>query len=1345
MARLSAHLHFFIRKQQTHDAAWQRMTVILSGHEVPGEGEHKIMEHIRWARAQPTYAPNQRHCLYGLDADLIMLALVTHEPHFCLLREVVKFGGGGAGQPSREVLENPSEESFQLLQIGLLRDYFDAEFKPIPPGFDASQGTAKLPPKAVLPFGYDLERVIDDIVFLAMLVGNDFLPPLPTLDIAEGALNNLFDIYRQELPTLGGYLTHEGSFDAARAERVLARLALLEGDVLLERAKNAEEHAEKKGRRDQRDARKNGGAAPRRAQRVTELDEDDQFDAELAEVQSAAAVEEAPGPDPSMMRPEKRAFFLTQGGGGLQRWKEVYYTEKLELDSVSEMGDAMRRLCFSYVEGLTWVLQYYYRGVASWGWFYPNHYAPMASDLSGQTLLDAVAAVSFTLGTPFTPFEQLLAVLPSASSQLLPATHRALMEAGSPIQDFYPLTFKIDFEGKRNDWEGIVQVPFIEEARLLAAARGVDLSRLSAAERGRNTPGSVFTFAHSPGFAEEYPSSLPRSFAALHPSRCQVSPSAAPPPLPPTVRGFGPWLVPGTRLGGASPPGFPTLRTIHASARLANSGCNVFGSASKKESLLVRVSDLGPEPPSAADVSDMLLGSRCFVSWPYLQEAMVVAVSDSTGRVATPGCVPGSRVFSRSESDEWTAEAARLGARYLTHQGLELGRVSLLVHVRACEGLVKHADGSLQKRFGGAEAPYPLQATLRKCPGGADPRSQERPACDASALPQHGPALFLGRSHFGALARVVEGPLGDGTYTVAVTAFPPDAGAAKRCFAGAQARFERSGQLARRLRLSPRLLGQLTGSVWVRVDEATRLDCGLNLKNAKQGLCVPDYCRPTQDEDGWEYSEQAGRLVGAYAQRCPWLFKALADDLDGPQGIDVKAALPGMPPSEAARHAYDAAAWLRKQPAGRRPLVKTAASCPPEEALRALVAATGVAPVPMAPVLLERVAPLLLLAPLQEREAASVLCGGDFELGDRVVFVGCSQGSAPPFGARGTVVGIHPWEVGTSLELLLDAGFEGGSDLHGRVPARRGSLLPAAVCLNLSHPPPLPELGAWAPPQRSRRAPPALPPIDGRLAWSGGAEGGGGGAPSGALAAAKAALSQLSALVPQAHASAEPASRAAGAAKALKRAPPPAPDGAAPAADALLMAKLTLGGLAEAPRSRAPAGSGAGGRGGGAAAGRQPSMPADSEGSFRYGAPQGRGRGRGAPPFVERESPPAPLAGPQGALANAQQLLALLHSGGAKPAPPPAAGADAGAAILSLIRGGAAAQKTTHAGAAILALVQGAAPAAPAPKAVDDAAAELWASLSAGGGGPASPVHQGGGNAGLNILRMVNAGQEWEH
>lgn len=124
----------------------------------------------------------------------------------------------------------------------------------------------------------------------------------------------------------------------------------------------------------------------------------------------------------------------------------------------------MRSQAEGYIRAIQWNLHYYYNGCCSWSWYYPHHYAPFISDIKNFKNLK----LEFDMGTPFLPFEQLLAVLPAASKSLLPNAYHGLMtEENSPIIKYYPLDFKTDLNGKRQEWEAVVLIPLIDEKSLL--------------------------------------------------------------------------------------------------------------------------------------------------------------------------------------------------------------------------------------------------------------------------------------------------------------------------------------------------------------------------------------------------------------------------------------------------------------------------------------------------------------------------------------------------------------------------------------------------------------------------------------------------------------------------------------------------------------------------------------------------------------------------------------------------------------------------------------------------------------------------------------------------------------
>jgi 5'-3' exoribonuclease 2 len=89
MWKLSKSLQHYVMERLHNDESWKGLKIIFSDASVPGEGEHKILDFIRSQRLSVGYDPNTRHCIYGADADLIMLGLSTHEINFAILREQV--------------------------------------------------------------------------------------------------------------------------------------------------------------------------------------------------------------------------------------------------------------------------------------------------------------------------------------------------------------------------------------------------------------------------------------------------------------------------------------------------------------------------------------------------------------------------------------------------------------------------------------------------------------------------------------------------------------------------------------------------------------------------------------------------------------------------------------------------------------------------------------------------------------------------------------------------------------------------------------------------------------------------------------------------------------------------------------------------------------------------------------------------------------------------------------------------------------------------------------------------------------------------------------------------------
>nr|PVC54656.1 exoribonuclease [Theileria orientalis] len=402
MYKLSNKIVEYIKERVEKYDAWRRIVVIFSDSNVPGEGEHKIMEFIRSQRHCPDYDPNTKHVLHGMDADLIMLGLTTHEPNFYILREIVTFYVHPSNKiaPKEFELEEPEgrsalapkadnmskEEKYmkmmrenwkplQLLQLAVLREYLSHQLRFVT-GFDNGSSI-------------DFERCVDDLVLMIFFCGNDFLPNLPSISITGGSIDQMILLYQKLLPSLNDYLSNEGNLNFHSISTFFHYLSKIENETfkqIYEYKKKSEEYHKN---RSQVNPRGTTHRPENEVTKVTDGGKEGVFGGENGSVNKDAEEDFMKRYEEELNKLKsvdevKLSVDVTLNDPRL--WKEAYYREKFHLTEEDDMKEFVQEVSFHYIKGICWVLRYYYQGCPSWSWYYPYHYSPFCSDLEFGTL-----------------------------------------------------------------------------------------------------------------------------------------------------------------------------------------------------------------------------------------------------------------------------------------------------------------------------------------------------------------------------------------------------------------------------------------------------------------------------------------------------------------------------------------------------------------------------------------------------------------------------------------------------------------------------------------------------------------------------------------------------------------------------------------------------------------------------------------------------------------------------------------------------------------------------------------------------------------------------------------------
>lgn len=508
----------------------QTFNIIYSSYLTPGEGEHKILQYIK---NNCPVRSNYARVIYGLDADLIFLAMASQYDNLYLLREADQLNQARVNE------DDPHNVAEELLYVdmddvklcvnitlndeysqticpeGIFEDDYDAydecdsnsdqsgiyddplfageelddmlssnhdsekgilERSPYSPSDSdtcesnpKSESLSDLSGTSVASPSFKFD-FCNDYIFICYFLGNDFLPHLPSVDIKVDGLEMVLQSYITALESRNNMMI---SFAEGKAEINYEFLRDFVGSL-----------AAKENNYFQSTLPDHLARMRRYRCRETSRHKRDLWNVERLRmsIDGKGNLSRLYIEDPVRL-----------GEGIPADWKYRYYKHYFHTDY--RQSELIDKICANYVEGLHWVAQYYFEDCPSWRWQYKYSHAPFLSDVLSyiERYRDKIQnRIEFNRGKPLDMYTQLVSVIPQKYSHILPLNLQKISSsAKSPVIDMFPVDYPLDMIGKTMLYKCVPHIPFLDVSRMEAE---ISRHKLSRPEIIRSTPAKPFLF-----------------------------------------------------------------------------------------------------------------------------------------------------------------------------------------------------------------------------------------------------------------------------------------------------------------------------------------------------------------------------------------------------------------------------------------------------------------------------------------------------------------------------------------------------------------------------------------------------------------------------------------------------------------------------------------------------------------------------------------------------------------------------------------------------------------------------------------------------------------------------------